>query len=130
MDTALFDKVEVRFELGQALFVLGEYDEAIAQLQQVKRGSSLMRWQAKHVVASCLLAKNMPDLALAQLDEIPVATPGFDADLRLAVLYSRGRVQEARGDGAAAAGEYQKVVLADLTYRDAAQRLNRLGGRQ
>ncbi|HNW91894.1 MAG TPA: tetratricopeptide repeat protein, partial [bacterium] len=126
MELTLFDRVEVRFELGRSLYALGEYDAAITELQQVKRGASIMRWQARNITALCLLAKGMADLALAQLDEIPVETAGFDAALRLMVLYNRGLVQEQRGDVAAAVAEYRKVVLVELNFRDAAQRLERL----
>lgn len=128
LELTFFDNVEVHYELGKSLFARGDYEPAITQLQQVRRGNALLRHQAKNLIALCLLQRGQHDLARAQLDEIPIDTAGFDAELRKAVLYNRARVAEAQSDTPGAIAAYQKVLLADINYQDAAARFHALQG--
>jgi tetratricopeptide (TPR) repeat protein len=112
---------EFRYELGSALFAVGEYKRATAELQESLKQPSV-RYQALNLLGLSFMKRGMLDFAanrltLAQSELLPMD------DMKKEVTYNLGLVYEASKDEAKALDEWKKIYEVDMSYRDVAARV-------
>ena len=110
-----------RFELGQHLFNAEEYTEAIPHLQR-SRNNPHLRSRAIMLLGRCYEAKNMHDLAEAQMKEALGELTGMDATKK-EVLYSLALIAQKMGKREDYLDYLKRIYEADYGYRDVAKRV-------
>jgi tetratricopeptide (TPR) repeat protein len=110
-----------RFELGEALFRMGQYREALRELQLGTRQPSV-RLRAMSLIGQAYHRLGMNDLAIKQLqtaaDEIPVVD-----ETKKEILYNLAEVLFATGQKAAAIDRLKMIYEVDMAYRDVAEKV-------
>jgi tetratricopeptide (TPR) repeat protein len=110
-----------RFELGEALFRMGEYRKALRELQLGMRQPSV-RLRAMNLIGQAYHRLGMNDLAIKQLqtaaDEIPVVD-----ETKKEILYNLAQVLFATGQKAAAIDRLKMIYEVDMAYRDVAEKV-------
>jgi len=114
-----------RFALGQRLFKVGDVDAAATEFQQAVKDPRFKR-QCHTYLGHCFAKKGLLDLSQKQFTEAINQIEDKLSDDYKETLYNRARVCEAKGDSAQAIDDYTRLVEIDLSYKDAAQRLNNL----
>lgn len=114
-----------RFHLGEALYGLGQIDQAAACFQQSKRDAK-HKARSLFLLGKCFRRKNLLDIAKDQLTECLALHQDELSDEYKKVLYERADVCEAANDKAQAVKDFRKLVELDLGYKDAADRLRKL----
>jgi tetratricopeptide (TPR) repeat protein len=119
------DDAQSRYDLGLAFKEMGLYDEAISQFQIALRG---MEDQLKiyEELGDCFIQKGDYTVALKILKgALAMATTTGGAEL-IGVHYQLARSYEELGRTDDARDAYERVIVVDLEFRDAAARLGRL----
>lgn len=114
-----------RFELGEALFQVGDADGAIAELQQAAKDPR-KAVDALLTLGRAFRGKSLVDLARAQYEKALATTGGAGGRLGKEILYELGGLAEAGGDRDAAKKHYSAILELDWSYKDAADRVARL----
>jgi len=114
-----------RFELGEALFQVGDADGAIAELQQAAKDPR-KAVDALLTLGRAFRGKSLTDLARAQYEKALATTGGAGGRLGKEILYELGGLAEAGGDRDAAKKHYSAILELDWSYKDAADRVARL----
>lgn len=113
-----------RFQLGQVLFKVERYDEAIAELQKAapdpRRGV-----QARLLLGKCFAQKGMLDFAIKELERARQGSTAMD-DSTKEITYTLAIVLEKAGQKDKAAAEFGKIVEVDFGYKDAMKRMEAL----
>ncbi len=113
----------VKFELGKRQFLAGQYDDAIASLQQAQRDPR------KHISALNYLGQ-----AFSKKGLLPEAEETYRRALETEmseqrtkdVRYNLGEILEQQGKLAEAQEEFSDVAQLDYTFRDVRQRLENI----
>ncbi|MCB1062456.1 MAG: tetratricopeptide repeat protein [Verrucomicrobiae bacterium] len=113
--------MSLRFDLGQRLFAIDEYREAIQHLQQAKRSPNL-RIKVMNMLGQCYAKLNMRDLAAQQFEEAILEIPAMDATKK-ELLYNVGLLYLDMGDKAKSLEFLKQIYAADYGYRDVAERV-------
>ncbi len=116
----------LRHQLGQALLVSGEIDEAIGEFQKAVKDPR-KRFEALSFLGECFLRKELYDLAARQLERALEESPGLNSDQGKRVVYNLGLLHEKQGDVAAARERYLSIYEVDVSYRDVAQKVTQTG---
>lgn len=111
-----------RFEYGQLLFVDGDFDGAIQQLQIAQRNPKV-RTQALLYMGRAMIAKGIHDLAIDQLKTAKTEVPLMN-DLKKEIIYELATAYEKQGDQKQAIEEYKQIYASDIAYRDVAEKIN------
>ncbi len=113
---------QFHFELGEALYRVGQYKRALTELQQGLKQPSV-RYQALNLMGLCFLRQGMLDLAVKRFSDAQGELPGLDDDLKKEITYNLGIALEANQQAAQALGEFKKIYEVDMVYRDVAARV-------
>jgi thioredoxin-like negative regulator of GroEL len=115
---------QLRFELGQALFNIGDHSAAIPHLQQAKQNPHI-RTRVLLLLGRTFRAKGMFDLAIKQLaDALADLGAGMDP-IKKEVLYEKGLIHAEMGDQTAALNAFKSIYEVDYGYRDVAERVEK-----
>ncbi|MBK8978877.1 MAG: tetratricopeptide repeat protein [Planctomycetes bacterium] len=126
----------LRFELGAALFDVGQLDGAIAELQQAVKDPRRQA-DARYLLGRAFRAKGLGELARGQLEQALQSSGGSSSssssvstmtDRAKEVLYELGGLAEDAGDSAGALEHYSKILEQDFGFRDVAKKVESLRG--
>jgi len=112
---------QLRFELGNALYAIGDYSAAIPHLQQATRNPHI-RTKVLLLLGRTFRAKGMFDLAIKQLSDALADLHAMD-NTKKEVLYEKGTIHDEMGDKAAALECFKQIYEVDYGYRDVANRV-------
>lgn len=112
---------ELRYNLGQALFDLGQYKEATPYLQEGSHAPNV-RHKALNALGLCFWKREIFDLAEKQFDLAKSDMAVMD-DMKKEVIYNLASVKEAAGKPEEALAEFKIIYEIDYRYRDVAARV-------
>ena len=113
--------LQLRFELGERLFVAGRPREALPELQRARQNPNA-RLKSMNLLGRCYRELGMLDLAAKQLEEAAKEITAMDA-MKKEIVYNLGLVYEQMGEGEKSIGALKQIYEADYGYRDVAQRV-------
>lgn len=113
--------LQLRFELGQALYHAGQAKEAIPELQQALRQPNA-RYQAYNLLGLAFWKRNMLDFAIKQFQTAKLELGVMDS-LKKEIVYNLGCVLEAEGKKEEALSEFKEIYEVDSQYRDVTERV-------
>lgn len=111
-----------RFELGQLLYVDGNYDEAIQQFQLAQRNPKV-RVRAILMLGKTFISKGIFDMAVEQL-EIAKKELAIMDETKKEVIYELAKAHEQNNAPEKAIAEYKIIYSNDIGYRDVAEKIN------
>jgi tetratricopeptide (TPR) repeat protein len=113
-----------KYDLGVVHFELGNYEDAMAQLQKAKDEPRL-RVRAGHLLGRCFLAENWYSDAAAEFDEALQALDATEKDRELGIKYdlmvallSQAAEDRQIEDARRAKTICSEIARTDITYRD------------
>jgi len=112
---------QLRFELGSALYKIGDHSAAIPHLQQATRNPHI-RTKVLLLLGRTFRAKGMFDLSIKQLSDALADLHAMDGTKK-EVLYEKGTIHEEMGDRTAALDCFKQIYEVDYGYRDVAKRV-------
>jgi tetratricopeptide (TPR) repeat protein len=112
---------QLRFELGTALYNVGDFSAAIPHLQQATRNPHI-RTKVLLLLGRTFKAKGMFDLSIKQLSDALSDLIAMD-HVKKEVLYEKGIIHDEIGDKASALDCFKQIYEVDYGYRDVAQRV-------
>jgi tetratricopeptide (TPR) repeat protein len=108
---------------------MGLVDDAIGEFQRAARDPR-GALRAREALGGCFLERGSPDLAVGVLERALDEATGADANANelslLGVVYLLGEAYARLGQHKPARACFQRVVTADIEFRDAARRLMQL----
>ena len=110
-----------RYELGVALYNVGNHSDAIPHLQQATRNPHI-RTRVLLLLGRTFRAKNMPDLAIKQLTDALADLTAMDGTKK-EILYEKGLIHAEMEDRAAALESFKQIYEVDYGYLDVAKRV-------
>ncbi len=117
--------LRIKYRLGQILFRIGEYDEAIPALQAAQ-SDPRTRVRCQLLLGRAFFEKNVPSEAVEIIKDAQAIHEIKDDDLAKELMYWLGRSFEADGKLDDAKAAYGRVMRLDYNYADARQRLEKL----
>ncbi|MCE9611852.1 MAG: tetratricopeptide repeat protein [Chthoniobacter sp.] len=118
--------LQLRFELGEQLFIAKQYTEAIAELQKARQNPSA-RLKAMNLLGQCYTEKGMLDLAVKQFQDCASEILAMDVTKK-EVLYKLGLVFDRMGKKEESLNCMKQIYEADYGYLDVAQRVEQSYG--
>jgi tetratricopeptide (TPR) repeat protein len=118
--------LNLRFKLGDMLFVQGEVDTAIQEFQQTVRDPKF-RSDSHLRLGRAFKTKGQHDLALRQLEQAMDGQSGMSERVK-EILYEKGDTLERMGRKADARVEFGKIYEFDIGFKDVGDRLRKLEG--
>jgi len=112
---------QFRYELGLALYNVGNHSDAIPHLQQATRNPHI-RTRVLLLLGRTFRAKNMPDLAIKQLTDALADLTAMDGTKK-EILYEKGLIHAEMEDRAAALESFKQIYEVDYGYLDVAKRV-------
>ena len=112
---------QFRYELGEALFKVGQYKRATEELQLSLKQPSV-RYQALSLMGQSFMKRGMLDFAIKQLSLAESELVGMD-ELKKEIVYNLGMAYEASKQPEKALDQWKKIYEHDMGYRDVAQRV-------
>ena len=112
---------EFRFDLGEALFKMGQYKRATEELQQSLKQPSV-RYPALNLMGQAFMKRGMYDFAVKQLALAESELLGMD-DLKKEIVYNLGTVYEMVKKPEEALNQWKKIYEVDMSYRDVSARV-------
>ncbi len=112
---------EFRYDLGEALYKIGQYKRAVEELQQSLKQPSV-RYQALSLMGQAFMKRGMYDFAIKQLVLAESELPVMD-ELKKEIVYNLGLVYELTKNPEKALEQWKKIYEVDMSYRDVAQRV-------
>lgn len=112
---------QFRYDLGDALYKVGQYKRATEELQQSLKQPSV-RYQALNLMGLSFMQRGMLDFAIKQLALAESELPGMD-ELKKEITYNLGLAYEAYQQSDKALEQWKKIYEVDMGYRDVAQRV-------
>lgn len=112
---------QLRYELGSALYKMGDYTGAIPHLQQATRNPHI-RTKVLLLLGRTFRAKSMFDIAIKQLTDALADLHAMDG-IKKEVLYEKGLIHQEMGDRPAALDAFKQIYEVDYGYRDVAERV-------
>jgi tetratricopeptide (TPR) repeat protein len=115
---------ETRYNLGIAYKEMGLVDEAIAEFQLAAKDESRLL-ECASMLGICFVEKGMPKLAVKWFEK-GLATPGRTDDEYKGIKYDLGDALEQAEEVEGALARFEEVYGQDASFRDVADRLERL----
>jgi len=112
---------EFRFDLGEALFKLGQYKRATEELQLSLKQPSV-RYRALNLMGLSFMKRGMLDFAIKQLSLAKSELLGMD-EVKKEIVYNLGLAYEAAKQPDKALEQFKEIYEHDMTYRDVAKRV-------
>ncbi len=112
---------EFHFQLGEALYKVGQYKRATEELQLGLKQPSV-RYQALNLMGLSFMKRGMLDFAVKQLALAETELPIMD-DLKKEVTYNLGLAYEATNHPEKSLEQWKKIYEVDMGYRDVGQRV-------
>jgi tetratricopeptide (TPR) repeat protein len=119
---------EFRYDLGEALFKVGQYKRAVEELQHSLKQPAV-RYQALNLMGQAFMKRGMHDFAIKQLMTAEGELPVMDA-LKKEIVYNLGLVYEVTKQPEKALEQWKKIYEVDMGYRDVAARVEASYGEQ
>jgi tetratricopeptide (TPR) repeat protein len=113
--------LQLRFELGEILVDLENWQEAIPELQKARQNPNV-RMRAMSLLGQCFTARGMLDLAAKTLSDAVAELMVMDA-VKKDVIYNLGLVYEKMGDAQKTVDCMKQIYEVDYGYRDVAKRV-------
>lgn len=113
--------LQFRFELGEILVRLGEYKDAIPELQKARQNPNV-RLRAMNLLGKCFVERSMLDLAAKTLEDAAGELIAMDA-VKKDIVYNLGLVYEKMGDNEKSIGAMKQIYEVDYGYKDVAERV-------
>jgi tetratricopeptide (TPR) repeat protein len=128
--SAVYEDIDVHYNLAVAFHEMELLDEAIGEFQRVVKGAekelpSPCFLQACSLLAHCFTKKQMPELAVRWYQRA-LESPDLDGETRLALQYEMGVAYERAGDPRASLEYLLDVYSQNIDYRDVAERIRAL----
>lgn len=111
----------LRFELGEVLVAIGNYQEAIPELQRARTNPNV-RLRAMNLLGKCYQGKGMLDLSAKMFSEAAAEISAMDSTKK-DILYNLGLVYDEMGDKEKCIGCMKQIYEVDYGYRDVAARV-------
>lgn len=115
-----------RFELGEILVGLGEYKDAIPELQKARQNPNV-RLRAMNLLGKCFVERNMLDLAAKTLEDAASELLTMDS-VKKDIVYNLGLVYERMGDKEKCVNCMKQIYEVDYGYKDVAERVEKSYG--
>jgi len=112
---------EFRYDLGVALFKIGQYKRAVEELQQSLKQPSV-RYQALNLMGQAFMKRNMLDFAVKQL-ALAKSELGPMDEIKKEIVYNLGLAYEASKQPDKALDQFKEIYEHDMSYRDVAKRV-------
>lgn len=112
---------EFRFDLGEALFKLGQYKRATEELQLSLKQPSV-RYQALNLMGQAFMKRGMLDFAIKQLSLAKSELLAMD-EMKKEIVYNLGLAYEASKQMDKSLDQWKEIYEYDMTYRDVAKRV-------
>jgi tetratricopeptide (TPR) repeat protein len=112
---------EFHFLLGEALYKVGQFKRALAELQQGLKQANV-RHRALNLMGLCFMQQGMLDLAIKRFSDAQGELIGMD-ELKKEITYNLGLAYTANGENKLALDEFKKIYEFDMAYRDVAARV-------
>ncbi len=113
--------LQLRFELGEVLINLGNYRDAISELQRARQNPSV-RVRAMNLLGKCYTQRGMLDLAANILSAAANELGQMDS-VKKDIVYNLGLVYEKMGQDEKSIECMKQIYEVDYGYRDVAQRV-------
>ena len=114
---------QLRFDLAQILMEIGQFDQAIPELQRAVNNPHL-RINVMHRLGRCYDKKGMHDMAAEQLEKAVSELFNMDTTKK-DVLYDLGLVYDELGHSDKSLDCFKQIYQADYGYRDVATRVEK-----
>ncbi len=116
--------LQIRFELGEVYVAIGNYKDAIPELQKARQNPNA-RLRAMNLLGKCFVERGMFDLAAKTLED--AAADLFQMDsTKKEIIYNLGIVYEKMGNGSKSIDCMKQIYEVDYGYRDVAERVEGL----
>jgi len=112
---------EFRYDLGEALYKIGEYKRAGEELQQSLKQPSV-RYQALNMMGLAFMKRGMLDFAVGRLNLAKSELLPMD-DTKKEITYNLGLVYELNKQPDKALEQWKEIYEIDMGYRDVAARV-------
>jgi tetratricopeptide (TPR) repeat protein len=112
---------QFHFELGEALYKVGQYKRSLTELQQGLKQPSV-RYQALNLMGQSFMKQGMLDLAIKRFFDAQSELPSMD-ELKKEITYNLGIAYEATGKPEQSLEQFKKIYEVDMGYRDVAPRV-------
>jgi tetratricopeptide (TPR) repeat protein len=109
---------EFRYDLGEALYKIGQYKRATEELQQSLKQPSV-RYQALNLMGQAFMKRGMLDFAIKQLSMAESELLAMD-ELKKEIVYNLGLAYEVSKQPEKALEQWKKIYEVDMGYRDVA----------
>jgi len=113
--------LQLRFELGEQLFIAGHYRTAVQELQKARQNPNA-RLKAMNFLGQCYTEMNMLDLAIKQFQDSASEIVSMDATKK-EILYKLGLIYERLGKKEEYLKCMKDIYEADYGYKDVAARV-------
>ena len=113
--------LQLRFELGEILVNLGNYKDAISELQRARQNPNV-RLRAMNLLGKCYAERGMFDLAANILSTAAAELVQMDS-IKKDIVYSLGLVYEKMNQGDRSVECMKQIYEVDYGYRDVADRV-------
>ena len=112
---------QFRFDLGEALYKIGQYKRATEELQQSLKQPSV-RYQALNLLGLSFMKRGMLDFAINRLSLAQSELAVMD-EVKKEITYNLGLAFEAAKQHEKALDQFKMIYEVDMTYRDVAKRV-------
>jgi tetratricopeptide (TPR) repeat protein len=112
---------QFRYDLGEALFKIGQYKRATEELQQSLKQPSV-RYQALNMLGLAFMKRGMLDFAINRLSLAESELAVMD-EVKKEITYNLGLAYEAAKQPEKGLDQWKKIYEVDMTYRDVAERV-------
>jgi len=112
---------EFRYDLGEALYKIGQYRRATEELQQSLKQPSV-RYQALNLMGQAFMKRGMLDFAIKQLSLAESELLAMD-EIKKEIVYNLGLAYEVSKQPEKALEQWKKIYEVDMGYRDVAARV-------
>jgi tetratricopeptide (TPR) repeat protein len=112
---------EFRYDLGNALYKMGQYKRATEELQLSLKQPSV-RYQALNMMGMSFMKRNMLDFAIKQLALAKSELLPMD-EIKKEIVYNLGLAYEASKQQDKALDQFKEIYEHDMSYRDVAERV-------
>lgn len=116
--------LDLRYEWGLMLYETGDVNGAIQQFQLSQRHPR-HRTSSLYYLALCFKNKAQYDLAIEQLEKAKGELSVMD-ETKKNICYELGTLAEILGDTVKAAEYYKQIYQSDISYKDVADKVERL----
>jgi tetratricopeptide (TPR) repeat protein len=113
--------LQLRFELGEVLVTLGNFKDAIAELQKARQNPNV-RLRAMNLLGKCYTERGMFDLAANTLSTAASELSQMD-NTKKDIVYNLGLVYEKMGQKDKSIDCMKQIYEIDYGYRDVAERV-------